>query len=57
LKDKLNGYFDEKKPNEYPTEEFGTIYRNSISNVFQKLGVDSKRHNRFTELIFNLKKL
>jgi len=57
LKDKLNGYFDEKKPNEYPTEEFGTIYRNSISNVFQKLGVYSKHHNRFTELIFNLKKL
>ncbi len=57
LKDNINGYFDEKKPNEYHTEEFGTIYRNSISNVLQKLGVDSKRHNSFTELIFNRKKI
>ena len=57
LKDKLNRYFDEKKPNEYPTEEFGTIYRNSISNVLQKIGVNSKRHNSFTGLIFNRKKI
>jgi hypothetical protein len=57
LKYQISGYFDEKKPNEYHTEEYGTIYRNSISNVLQKLGVDSKRHNRFTELIFNRKKI
>src|SRR3954447_24421922 len=57
LKDKLNGYFDEKKPNEYPTEEFGTVYRNSISNVLQKIGVNSKRDNNLTELIFNHKKI
>ena len=38
-------------------KNYGTIYRNSISNVLQKLGVDSKRHNRFTELIFNQKKI
>jgi hypothetical protein len=57
LKDKINGYFDEKKPNEYHTEDYGTIYRNSISNVLQKLGVDSKRHNIFTELIFNRRKI
>jgi len=57
LKDKLNRYFDEKKPNEYLTEEFGTIYRNSISNVLQKIGVNSKRHNSFTGLIFNRKKI
>ncbi|HEY0579176.1 MAG TPA: hypothetical protein VGC75_00575 [Candidatus Nitrosocosmicus sp.] len=30
-------YFEEKKPNEFHTEEFGTIYRNSISNILQKL--------------------
>jgi len=57
LKDSINGHFDEKKPNEYHTEEFGTIYRNTVSNILQKLGVDSKRHNRFTELIFNRKKI
>lgn len=57
LKENVNGHFDERKPNEYHTEEFGTIYRNSISNMLQKLGVESKHHSRFTELIFNKKKI
>ena len=57
LKDSINGYSDDKKPNEYHTEEFGTIYRNSISNILQNLGVDSKRHNSFTKLIFNCNKI
>ncbi len=57
LKDNINGHFDDKKPNEYHTEEFGTIYRNSISNILQKFGVDSKRHNQYTELVFNTKKI
>jgi hypothetical protein len=57
LKDSINGYSDDKKSNEYHTKEFGTIYRNSISNILQKLGVNSKRHNSFTELIFNHKKI
>jgi hypothetical protein len=37
LKDSINVYCDDKKPNEYHTKEFGTIYRNSITNVLQKL--------------------
>ncbi len=57
LKNSIKGHFDEKKPNEYQTEDYGTIYRNSISNILQKLGVDSKRHNQFTELLFDIKKI
>jgi hypothetical protein len=57
LKYQISDYFDEKKPNEYSTKDYGIIYRNSISNVLQKLGGDSKRHNSFTELIFNRKKM
>jgi lipoate-protein ligase A len=57
LKYHISDYFDEKNPNEYPTEDYGTIYRNSISNKLQKLGVDSKRYNSFTDLIFNHKKI
>lgn len=53
----INGRLDEKKPNEYHTEDFGTIYRNSVSNILQKLGVDSKHHSRYTELIFDNKKI
>ena len=29
----IEGYSDEKKPNEYQTLEYGTIYNNSISNI------------------------
>ena len=43
LQDNIKGYYDDRKPNEYITEDFGTIYRNSISNSLQKLGIDSKR--------------
>lgn len=57
LKRHITGKQDEKKPNEFHTEEFGTIYRNSISDKLQKLGVDTKRHNRYTELIFNRRKI
>ena len=57
LQDYIKGRLDEKKPNEYHTEDFGTIYRNSISNILQKLGVDSKHHSRYTELIFDNKKI
>lgn len=30
-----DGYYDEKKPNEYQTLEYGTIYNNSISNILE----------------------
>ncbi|KAA2283097.1 hypothetical protein [Candidatus Nitrosocosmicus sp. SS] len=53
----IRGKLDERKPNEYHTEDFGTIYRNSISNVLQKLGVTSKHHRKHTELIFDKNKV
>lgn len=57
LRVKIKGYFDERRPSEYHTEEFGIIYRNSISNILQKLGVESKHRGRFTELIFKKKEI
>ncbi len=57
LRSVIPGHFDEKRPNEYHTEDFGVIYRNSISHTLQKLGVGTKRHNSFVELIFNFKKI
>lgn len=53
----IRGKLDERKPNEYHTEDFGTIYRNSISNVLQKLGVTSKHRRKYTELIFDKNKI
>jgi hypothetical protein len=49
----VEGYFDERKPNEYQTSEHGTIYRNSITNIIcDKFG--TKRGN---VLIFNPEKV
>ncbi|MDF0681954.1 MAG: hypothetical protein P0116_13430, partial [Candidatus Nitrosocosmicus sp.] len=53
----IRGKIDERKPNEYHSEEFGTIYRNSISNILQKLGVTSKHCRNNTQLIFDKKKI
>jgi hypothetical protein len=36
IKDTITeGYSDEKKPNEYQTLEYGTIYNYSISNILE----------------------
>jgi hypothetical protein len=39
-----DGYYDEKKPNEYQTLEYGTIYNNSISNILEHTFGGRSRH-------------
>ena len=39
-----DGYYDEKKPNEYQTLEYGTIYNNSISNILEYTFGGRSRH-------------
>ena len=41
----IRGKLNENKPNEYNTEDYGTIYRNSISHTLHKLGVKTKHRN------------
>lgn len=53
----IKGYFNDKKPNEFLTEDYGTIYRNTISTVIDRIGVRRKRHGSFIELIFDADKL
>ena len=57
LRSVIPGHFDDRRPNEYHTADFGIIYRNSITPTLQKLGVETKRHSSFVELIFNFKKI
>ncbi|WP_196817223.1 hypothetical protein [Candidatus Nitrosocosmicus oleophilus] len=54
IKVKFRGYYDERRPNEYHTEDFGIIYRNTISNVIQKLGVETRHRRNSTELLFHM---
>jgi hypothetical protein len=53
----IKGKLNENKPNEYNTEDYGTIYRNSVTPTLHKLGVKTKHCNSFTELLFDHKKI
>ena len=53
----VKGELNKSKPNEYNTEDYGTIYRNTISSTLEKLGVKTKRQNTFVKLIFDKKKI
>ena len=48
----IKGKLNENKPNEYNTEDYGTIYRNSLTNTLQKLGVETKHQNSFRQITF-----
>jgi hypothetical protein len=52
----IRGYYDEKRPHEFLTEDYGTIYRNKITILIEKMGVTRKRHSKFIQLIFNWEK-
>ena len=50
----VDGYWDERKPNEYQTSEYGTIYRNTITNIIcDKFGAKRKHKEKGNYLIFN----
>ena len=54
----IEGYYDERKPNEYQTADFGTIYRNSITNIIcDKFGAQRRHKERGNILIFDQEKL
>jgi hypothetical protein len=54
----IEGHYDEKKPNEYQTADYGTIYRNTITNIIcDKFGAE-KRHDRNGSILkFDVEKL
>jgi hypothetical protein len=52
----IKGKLNENKPNEYHTEDYGAIYRQTLPNTLEKIGVKTKRHNTYVELIFDRRK-
>jgi hypothetical protein len=58
IKSNVEGHWDERKPNEYQTSEYGTIYRNTITNIIRdKFGAKPKHKETGNVLIFNLEKV
>ena len=54
----IDGYYDERKPNEFQTGDLGTIYRNSITNtICDKFGSQKKHKESGSVLIFDTDKL
>jgi hypothetical protein len=46
LKNAIDGHYDDKKPNEYQTLEYGTIYNNTISNILEHTFGGRPKHRR-----------
>ena len=58
IKSNVEGHWDERRPNEYQTSEYGTIYRNTITNIIRdKFGAKPKHKETGNVLIFNLEKV
>ena len=58
LKENIEGAADQRKPSEYHTSDFGTIYRNTITNIIcDKFGAKRKHKETGNILIFNPEKL
>ena len=54
MTDSIPGRDDDKKPNEYHTEEYGTIYRTTITNTLRDIfGVKTKHRKDGNILIFD----
>jgi hypothetical protein len=58
IRNLIAGHYNEKKPNQYETEDYGTIYRNSITNIIcDKLGAHRQHKETGSVLIFDTDKL
>ena len=54
----IEGHYDEKKPHEYQTLEYGTIYNNTISNILEHTFGGRPKHRTFgNTFIFDLEEL
>jgi hypothetical protein len=58
LRATIDGHYDEKKPHEYQTLEYGTIYNNTISNILEHTFGGRPKHRTFgNTFIFDLEEL
>jgi hypothetical protein len=58
IKDNIEGTSPERRPNEYHTSDYGTIYRNTITNIIcDKFGAKRKHKETGNVLIFNPQKV
>jgi hypothetical protein len=52
------GHYDERKPNEYQTADYGTIYSNTVTNIIcDKFGAQRRHKEKGNILIFDVDKV
>jgi hypothetical protein len=55
---RIHGHYDERRPNEFQTEDFGTIYQNTLTVLLcDKFGAVRKHTEKGSVLIFDQEKL
>jgi hypothetical protein len=58
IKDSVPGSYDEKKPNEYQTQDYDTIYRSTISKtISDNFGAEREHRRDGNVFVFDLEKL
>jgi hypothetical protein len=54
----IEGHFDDKRPNEYQSADYGTLYRNTVTNIIcDKFGAERKHREHGNVLRFDSEKL
>lgn len=57
IKNKIGGVYDEKKPNEYQTYDYDTIYRTTITKIIEGFGAEREHRRTGNVMIFDKDKL
>ena len=54
----IPGFYDSKKPNEYQTQDYGTIYRDATAKlIYDNFGAEPKHRRQGNSFVFDVKKL
>ena len=57
IKNKIGGVYDEKKPNEYQTFDYDTIYKSTITKIIEGFGAEREHRRTGNVMIFDKDKL
>ena len=57
IRSKIGGVYDEKKPNEYQTLDYDTIYRNTVTKIIEGFGAERDHKETGNVLVFDSDKL
>ena len=57
IRSKIGGVYDERKPNEYQTYDYDTIYRSTITKIIEGFGAEREHKKHGNVMVFDLDKL